>query len=247
LYVDFPDIGTNDLNAPELPRNDREMLEVATEQMFAEPSILDTIASVTSALHQCEGVGGSALLAASEAAEGVLEESTTGTEPAVVMSPPSPAREGTSASLPQPVGVVVAAPATLVVGVAEGVVGEAGPSSPRPIAAAAEEVLVPSLPSQPTAAPQECVVPEATTGATSPEIQEAEEGSGAALSQGAASGEFQSLELACTAWAAAFEAGDDAEDDEEVAVCNTLERGLAWVRCAFDELILPVTSVSFLA
>jgi hypothetical protein len=187
LYVDFPDIGTNDLNAPELPRNDREMLEVATEQMFAEPSILDTIASVTSALHQCEGVGGSALLAASEAAEGVLEESTTGTEPAVVMSPPSPAREGTSASLPQPVGVVVAAPATSVVGVAEGVVGEAGPSSPHPFAAAAEEVLVPS---QPTEAPQECVVPEATTGATSPEIQEAEEGSGAALSQGAASGEF---------------------------------------------------------
>jgi hypothetical protein len=242
--MDFPDIRTIDLNAPELPRNDREMLEVATERMFTEPSIMDTIASLASALRQCEGVSGSALLSASEAAEGVLEESTTGTEPAVVVSPPSPAREGTSASLPQPVGVVVAAPATSVVGVAEGVVGEAGPSSPRPVATAAEEVLVPG---QPTAAPQECVVPEATTRAASPEIQEAEEGSGAALSQGAVSREFQSLELACTTWAAAFEAGDDTEDDEEFAACNTLERGLAWVRCTFDELILPVTSVSFLA
>jgi hypothetical protein len=30
-YVDFPGIGTVDLDTPELPTNDREMLEVATE------------------------------------------------------------------------------------------------------------------------------------------------------------------------------------------------------------------------
>jgi hypothetical protein len=30
-YVDFPSIGTIDLDAPELPSNDREMLEVVTE------------------------------------------------------------------------------------------------------------------------------------------------------------------------------------------------------------------------
>jgi hypothetical protein len=59
-YVDFPSIGTINLNAPELPRNDREMLEVATERMFAELSILDTITSVASALRQYEGAGGSA-------------------------------------------------------------------------------------------------------------------------------------------------------------------------------------------
>jgi hypothetical protein len=28
--------------------------------------------------------------------------------------------------------------------------------------------------------------------------------------------------------------------------CNTLERGLVWAHRAFDELILPVTSVSLL-
>jgi hypothetical protein len=45
----------------------------------------------------------------------------------------------------------------------------------------------------------------------------------------------------------AFEAGDDTEDNEEVAARNTLERGLAWARRSFDELILLVTSVSFVA
>jgi hypothetical protein len=36
-YVDFPGIGTIDLDAPELPGNDQGMLEVVTERMFAEP------------------------------------------------------------------------------------------------------------------------------------------------------------------------------------------------------------------
>jgi hypothetical protein len=49
-YVDFPSIGIIDLDTPELLSNDREMLEVATERMFTEPSILETIASVTLAL-----------------------------------------------------------------------------------------------------------------------------------------------------------------------------------------------------
>jgi hypothetical protein len=85
------------------------------------------------------------------------------------------------------------------------------------------------------------------TRATSPEILEAGEDTGAALLQGAASGESQTLELACTSWSTAFEYGDDAEDDEKVAACNTLERGLNWVRHAFDEMILLAVSVSFLA
>jgi hypothetical protein len=67
-YVDFPGIGAIDLDAPELPSNDREMLEVATEQMFSDPSIMDTIASVASTPRQDEGASGSAPPAASEAA-----------------------------------------------------------------------------------------------------------------------------------------------------------------------------------
>jgi hypothetical protein len=64
------------------------------------------------------------------------------------------------------------------------------------------------------------------TRVASPEIQDAEEDAGATLLQGAVSGEALTLELACTSWAATSESGDDAEDDEEVAACNTLERGL---------------------
>jgi hypothetical protein len=66
------------------------------------------------------------------------------------------------------------------------------------------------------------------------------------LSLGTASGEVQTLELACNLWAATSGLGVDSEDDEEVATRNTLERGLSWACRAFDELILPATSVSFL-
>jgi hypothetical protein len=75
----------------------------------------------------------------------VLEESAIGTESAVVVSPPSPAREGTSVSLPHPAEIVAVAPTASVVDV-EGVVGGAGNLSPRPVATATEEVLVPSQP-----------------------------------------------------------------------------------------------------
>jgi hypothetical protein len=243
-YMDFPGIGTIDLDAVELPSNDWEILVVATEQMFADPSTLDAITSVTSALRQDEGAGGSVPSVASEAAERVLGESAAGTESVVIVSPPTPVGEGMGASQTQPTEAVTVVPATLVVGTVEGVVGGAGPSSPRPVVAAVEEVL---MPSQPAVAPQERDAPEGATRAASPEIQEAEENSGMALSQGVGSGEAQVLELACAPWAAAYEAGDDTEDDEEAAACNTLKRGLAWACHEFDELILPTTSVSFLA
>jgi hypothetical protein len=42
------------------------------------------------------------------------------------------------------------------------------------------------------------------------------------LLQGAASGDAQTLELACTLWAAAFESDNDTEDEDKVAACNTL-------------------------
>jgi hypothetical protein len=57
-------------------------------------------------------------------------------------------------------------------------------------------------------------------------------------------GDAKNLELACTS--ATSKSGDDAEDDEEVTACNTLECGLSSARRAFDELILPATSVGFL-
>jgi hypothetical protein len=160
-YVDFPGIGTADLDAPELPNIDQEMLEVTTERMFAGLSILETIMSVTLALRQYDGAGGSAPPPMLEVAEAVPEEYAVGAESAAVVSAPSPTREDQGASLPQPTEAVTSTPVAAVTDVAEGVVGEAGPSSPRPVTATAEEVPVPS---EPAAAPQVCMAPEGTTG-----------------------------------------------------------------------------------
>jgi hypothetical protein len=69
---------------------------------------------------------------------------------------------------------------------------------------------------------------------------------GASLSQGVAGGKAQAPELSCTSWVAASRSSDVSKDDDEVVARNTLERGLNWAHRAFDELILPATSVSFL-
>jgi hypothetical protein len=66
------------------------------------------------------------------------------------------------------------------------------------------------------------------------------------LSLSTADGEAQTLELACTSWAATSGFDAESEDDEEAATRHTLERGMTWARRAFDVLILPATSVSFL-
>jgi hypothetical protein len=83
------------------------------------------------------------------------------------------------------------------------------------------------------------------TRAAPPEIREAEE-IGASLSLGAAGGKARTLDLACASWAATSGHDANSEDDEEVVARHTLERGMTWARRAFDELILPATSVSFL-
>jgi hypothetical protein len=161
-----------------------------------------------------------------------------GTESVAVASTPLPTSEGHEAS-PQPAKAVESIATAAAASAAEGVVGEVGSSSPPSVAAGADEVLVSG---EPAAALQERVAPEDMTRAASPDIQEVEEDAGATLLQGAASGGAQSLELACTSWAAT---SDDAEDDEEVAARNTLECGLNWAGHTFDELILPATAVSF--
>jgi hypothetical protein len=70
--------------------------------MFAESSILKTIALVSQVLHQYERVGGFAPPTASEAAEPVPEASAAGTESVADASAPPPTSEGQEACLPQP-------------------------------------------------------------------------------------------------------------------------------------------------
>jgi hypothetical protein len=99
--------------------------------------------------------------------------------------------------------------------------------------------------SQPAAAPQERDYPKGVARDASPEIQEVGEGSSVAVPRDVESDDARVLDLVRVPWAAAFEVGDDTEDDEESVACNILERKLAWARRAF-ELILPAMSVSFL-
>jgi hypothetical protein len=205
-YVDFPGIGIIDLDATELPSNDREILEVATERMFVDPSILDAIASVLLVSRQDEGAGSLAPPAAPEAAEGVLEESTASSESVVIETPPTSVGESMDAPLLQPTEAAVDALTPSVVGMIEEVIRGAGPSPSQPAATVTEEDPVPS---QPVAAPEECDAPEGairaaspqerdtpegTTRATSLEIQETEENSGVALPQDVENGEAH-LEL----------------------------------------------------
>jgi hypothetical protein len=127
--------------------------------------------------------------------------------------------------------------------VAEVVVTEERSSPPRPVAADADEACVLD---EPAAADHGQAALEGSVRTTSPEIQEVK-GTGVSSSQVAARNEAQALELACTPWAAVSRPGDDSEDEEEAAVRNTLERGMNWAHCTFDEFILPATSVSLLA
>jgi hypothetical protein len=101
------------------------------------------------------------------------------------------------------------------------------------------------MPDEPVAVVQELVAPETMTRAASPEIQEADE-TGASLSQGAVGGDVRTLELTCTSWPATSGLGADSDDNEEVTAHNTLDHEMTWARRAFDKLILPATSVSFL-
>jgi hypothetical protein len=113
-----------------------------------------------------------------------------------------------------------------------------------PVAADAESVEV-RIPDEPASVAQGLVASGTATRATSHEIQEVKE-AGASLSQGVAGNEACTLELARVLWASSSGLGANSEDDEEVVSCNTLERGMTWARRAFDELILPATSVCFL-
>jgi hypothetical protein len=61
----------------------------------------------------------------------------------VVVPAPPPAREGQEAYLPQPAEAAESTTAAASANAVEGIVGEVGSSSPRSVAANADEVLVP--------------------------------------------------------------------------------------------------------
>jgi hypothetical protein len=63
-YVDFPGVGVIDLEAPQFPKR---VYEVVAERMFNEPTIMETIASVSKELQEYERAGGFASTVAADA------------------------------------------------------------------------------------------------------------------------------------------------------------------------------------
>jgi hypothetical protein len=76
------------------------VLDKAMEQMFAEPLIMETIVSVSKALHEYERAGGFAPHAASEVLEAIPEAPTAGMGSVADVSAPPPSNESQEAFLP---------------------------------------------------------------------------------------------------------------------------------------------------
>jgi hypothetical protein len=142
-YIDFPSVGIIDLEAPQLSE---KVLELAIERMFAEPSIMEMIASVSKAQHEYERASDFAPAAAAEVTDAALDAPAAGMEPAEDASAPPLTSASREASLPQPAEAFETTDAVAATDAAEVVVGEAGSSPPRLVAAGADEVRVPDEP-----------------------------------------------------------------------------------------------------
>jgi hypothetical protein len=97
-YLTITGIGTIDLDTIELPSNNWEILEVVTDRVFADPSLLDAIVLEPPAPHQDGDASGFVSSAMPEAAEGVLGESAASAESAAIAPPPPTA--GVTADVP---------------------------------------------------------------------------------------------------------------------------------------------------
>jgi hypothetical protein len=240
-YIDFPEVGVIDL---EVPQPLEKEYKVAAERRSNEPTIMDMITSVSKALQEYEHAGGFTSATGTgveDAALAALAACVKPTEDASALPHVDESREVPSPELVETAETPAPMPEP---SVAEPVVGEEGASPPDPIAAEAEGFEARVL-DDPDAIAQESAVPEMVARATTSEIQVVEE-TGASLPQGAVGGKARTLELACTSWAATSGLDSDSEDNEEATARHTLECWMTWARRAFDELILPATSVSLL-
>jgi hypothetical protein len=136
-YIDFPGVGVIDLEVPQLPEKE---YEVAAEWRSNEPTIMETIASVSKALQEYERAGGFASAAATDAEDVALTAPAARVEPTEDASAPlhvdegreaSPPRSAEAAETPAPVAKPVSA---------EAVVREERTSLPGPIAVEVEGV-----------------------------------------------------------------------------------------------------------
>jgi hypothetical protein len=234
-----------DLDAPDLLSNDRDIYKVVLECMLADPVESEVKASRSTA---------PVAMAPAEAAEPATKEPTSGATVAGQLTAgragdvAGPESSVTSEAAEEVLGdpatgaeLTLVVPSPPMAGV-DSTVAEALESSSLGPATPVDETTPMESPS--LAAPQEHDALGSVVGATSLKIQEIGKGSGAAQPPELDEGDAQIFNLARFSWATAFEADASAGENEESAACHSLERGLLWARRAFDQLILPRTTVS---
>jgi hypothetical protein len=235
-YIDLPGVRVIDLEAPQLPEKE---YDATAGRRSNEPTIMETIASVSKAQQEYERASGFAPAAAEDTENVALAAPAARVEQTEDSSAPPHVDEGREAWPPGPVEATeTPAPVAKPVS-AEATVGKEETSPPGSITVEVKDVETRAL-DEPAATAQGLVVPESMARAVTQEIQVAEE-TGTSLSQGAAGGDARTLELACSSWATTTRLDTDTQDDEEAATRHTLECGMTWARRAFDELILLVT------
>jgi hypothetical protein len=238
-----------DLDAHNLPSNDRDIYEVVQQHMLADPVELEVEASESAVL-----VAVAATATSAHAVVPANEEPTSGATAAGQLTPgqakdvrglmplaASEAADEVHGELAAGTELTLVVPSPLTARVDSAAAEAPGSLSPRSAA--------PIYEAAPTAntsltAPQEHDALRSVARASSPEFQETGEGSGAVQLPELEKGDAWIFDLARFSWATAFEADASAGEDEESAACHTLERGLLWARRAFDKLILPTTMVS---
>jgi hypothetical protein len=97
-YIDFPGVGVIDLKVLQLPEKE---YEVASERTSNEPTIMETIASVSKALQEYERASGFALAATIDAEDAAISAPAAYVEPSEDASVPPRVNEGREASPPQ--------------------------------------------------------------------------------------------------------------------------------------------------
>jgi hypothetical protein len=96
-YIDFPDVGVIDLEAPQLSE---KVYEVAAGRMFNDPTTMETIASISKALQEYERAGGFAPAVATYAEDVALAALVAHVEPIANAFLPPQVDEGREASPP---------------------------------------------------------------------------------------------------------------------------------------------------
>jgi hypothetical protein len=165
-YIDFPDVGIIDLEAPQLPEKE---YTVAVERRSNELTIMETIALVSKALQEYERACGFSSAAATDAEDVALAAPAAREGSTEDASAPPHVDEGREASPPGPVEAVeTPAPVANPISV-ETVVGEEGTSPPGPVAVEVDGVKSRML-DELAAIAQESAIPETVARAATPEI-----------------------------------------------------------------------------